>query len=367
MKESYYEPSIMRYLGKYGCFKVKKEVDIPDLGVPDVLGVQDVGGWSTGDIELVSVEIKKGVGSFGKNLGQALGYSLLAHRVYLAVTFEKEGKKFEGSHKKMANRLGVGLLEIRLDKPRKGRGPKGEKMYAVEEVLTSNVFVPLKIQMMNALDKMNIFQCSLCSRFLDDSQKETKYSYELPMESYPKRIGMFGWRDKKKNYTDMCRDCRKIIERRFGDHYERYSLERKNFLDEIEKEIRSKHKNCRSVHKGDKNQYIMFRYFPEKRARADIRYSVDFDANECISINFEVFYDRGGITKQRLYKLFKSNEKKIKEKLGKDIKIEKKATMITKEFPWEEPEEDNEELKRKLVKELGIFISLLNPMIERAI
>jgi len=91
------------------CFDTFQKVGELYTGFADVVGVKDVGGRTTGDFEVIAVEVKKSAYNFAKNLGQALGYSLLAHRCYLA-TYLKE--PYTSEQEQMAMHLGVGLLRI---------------------------------------------------------------------------------------------------------------------------------------------------------------------------------------------------------------------------------------------------------------
>lgn len=56
---------------------------------------------------MISVEVKLSARNFGKIVGQALGYSLFAHRCYLAAK-----ASFSEEQKELANSLGVGLIEL---------------------------------------------------------------------------------------------------------------------------------------------------------------------------------------------------------------------------------------------------------------
>src|SRR2546427_11931699 len=82
------------------------------VGYADVLGIRDIGSVLTGDIELIAVEVKLERDNFGKKLGQALGYSLFAHKCYLAIRMKRDDR-FSFEEREMANRLGVGLIDIR--------------------------------------------------------------------------------------------------------------------------------------------------------------------------------------------------------------------------------------------------------------
>jgi hypothetical protein len=54
------------------------------FGRIDVIGIRDIGGDLSGEVETVAVEVKRGSTPFANACGQTYGYSVYANRVYLA-------------------------------------------------------------------------------------------------------------------------------------------------------------------------------------------------------------------------------------------------------------------------------------------
>ena len=48
-------------------------------GILDVVGVRDTGGKSSGDVELIGIEVKLDKASYLKSIGQAKGYTLYSN------------------------------------------------------------------------------------------------------------------------------------------------------------------------------------------------------------------------------------------------------------------------------------------------
>jgi hypothetical protein len=93
---------------------------------------------------VIGVEVKPETFHFGKKLGQALGYSLFAHKVYLACR-----EDFTVTQIELASKLGAGLIQIK-------------KKAGCAEVLGSRIFEPNKEKMLTLLAKQNLGECMLC-------------------------------------------------------------------------------------------------------------------------------------------------------------------------------------------------------------
>lgn len=159
MKESSLYPFVEDFLKSesIGCFRTEQKKGTSYVGVADVIGVRDVGGDVRGDIEIVAVEVKKTPSNFGKILGQALGYSLFAHKCYLAVPFSK-GEAFSLEQKELATRLGVGLIEMK----------KADSKWRCTHILTSANHSPIGHQMETLLRRdLRLVRCSFCGVFAD--------------------------------------------------------------------------------------------------------------------------------------------------------------------------------------------------------
>src|SRR6476661_7152824 len=84
IRESDLYPKLSRWLrGSYGCFATKHNLGLQHSRV-DVLGIRDVGGDLSGEVETIAIEVKRGNQPFATTSGQARGYSVYADRVYLA-------------------------------------------------------------------------------------------------------------------------------------------------------------------------------------------------------------------------------------------------------------------------------------------
>lgn len=170
------------------------------VGIADVVGIRDIGGDMRGDIEVISVEIKLRSSNFGKIVGQALGYSLLAHRCYLAAktTFTEEQKE-------LAGRLGVGLLELH----------KKYNKWNCIQVQSSAPFEPHPHQFETMVRKgFGLARCAVCGIFSDVSNASTSWrsavDNEKPLMEWrdPERKLMFSKRrlgDWRRVY--YCKDC----------------------------------------------------------------------------------------------------------------------------------------------------------------
>jgi hypothetical protein len=159
-RESSLYPSVQSFLEKrFRCFRAAPRVGTSFVGIADVVGVRDVGGDVRGDVEVVAVEVKMTTSNFGKIMGQALGYSLFAHKCYLA-SLVRKNESFSEEQKELATRLGVGLLEIR-------RSTGGWKC---RESLTSGNHDPQGHQLETLLRRgFRLTRCSFCGFFADSS------------------------------------------------------------------------------------------------------------------------------------------------------------------------------------------------------
>jgi uncharacterized protein DUF5655 len=145
-EENYYE-RVANYLGDenkgMGCFATAQKKGNQGLGIADVIGVRHVGGHRSNAFEVIVVEVKLSKRPFGKKVGQALGYSLFAHRCYLAVPDE-----FDLVQRQFAAQLGVGLMEMHGSR--------------CTEVVSAAAHHPDESQMLDLLKQMKLAKCSIC-------------------------------------------------------------------------------------------------------------------------------------------------------------------------------------------------------------
>jgi len=110
-KESYYYPFVANwFLAKGNCITAFKKGR--EWGMPDVSVVRTSSSELIDEIELITIEVKRG-GANISSLTQAYGYSKLAHRCYLAADEIDELQKL----KEHAERVGIGLLSINPGDP----------------------------------------------------------------------------------------------------------------------------------------------------------------------------------------------------------------------------------------------------------
>ncbi len=142
----------------FNCFFAKESFGARDVGIADAGGIRDVGGQYASDIEIIAVEVKVFWNKFATSLGQARGYSLFAHRCYLAIPFYRE-KKFRNKHKEMATAMGVGLIEIES-----AEGP-------CREVLTAPRATPIERIMRRVLWLNGYARCIRCGSYFEIGRK----------------------------------------------------------------------------------------------------------------------------------------------------------------------------------------------------
>lgn len=158
-KEQDYYPLIATWLKKqHHCFQTGINTGL-SYGRIDVVGVKDVGGQLSGEVETISVEVKRENEPFATASGQALGYKVYAHRVYLAAVRE-DG--FSHEEITIANHLGIGLIQIKGKKP--------------VEILSSPYYKPLTSMHLLLLERLGLGECQLCGCFFEIGSAESNFS-----------------------------------------------------------------------------------------------------------------------------------------------------------------------------------------------
>lgn len=198
----------------FKCFAVSQKIGPQQVGFADIFGVRDIGGRYCGEVEAIAVEVKLGTSNFGKLLGQALGYSLFAHKCYLAVSFSRNSDGFSIEQREMANKLGVGLMEIRPNR----------RTWKCKEVLSSKQHSPVQVLLLKSLDNLGYNKCSICDSIFGPTEKWT----EKMKNASPKRQFWYGYqlRDENKlrkllftnskfmtRYIIVCWECLKRFKR----------------------------------------------------------------------------------------------------------------------------------------------------------
>jgi hypothetical protein len=109
-----------------------------------VVGVRDVGGDLSGEVESIVVEVKRGSEPFATASGQTLGYRVYVNRVYLA-DYRLSPFTLEEMH--IATHLGIGLIQIR-----------GRKCI---EVLSSPHYKPITKLNLAMIEKLALGFCQI--------------------------------------------------------------------------------------------------------------------------------------------------------------------------------------------------------------
>jgi hypothetical protein len=158
-RESSLYPIVERWMKRHFlCFKADTNTGLTHSRV-DVVGVKDTGGDLSGDVETIAIEVKKEGPAFATTIGQTLGYSVYANRVYLA---QERRKPFTWEQMDIASHLGVGLIEIR-----NGR---------CKEVQSSPPCTPIPRMNLLLLDQLGLGKCQLCRYFFKTGPGKRNYT-----------------------------------------------------------------------------------------------------------------------------------------------------------------------------------------------
>ncbi len=159
--EKTYYPVVSKWLlKKYQCFKVAINTGLKHSRA-DIIGIRDIGGDLTGEIETIIVEVKRGSEGFATASGQAFGYTVYANRVYLA---DNKPDGFSHEEVQIASHLGIGLIAI------------GKKNRCTE-VLSSPYYKPLIKLNIQLLEKMRLGKCQLCESFIEIGNEKSRYNF----------------------------------------------------------------------------------------------------------------------------------------------------------------------------------------------
>jgi hypothetical protein len=161
-KESYYYPFVANWFLKRGdCiaeFKKGREWGMPDISI-----VRTLASSVVDEIELITVEVKRGWVNLSC-VTQAYGYSKLAHRCYLASDVLSDLKKF----KENAERVGIGLLHIEPSNPEH-----------IEELLSPPRSEPSHASLYEHLDRVfNLERCCFCGVWFTAVGRDKKEGVE---------------------------------------------------------------------------------------------------------------------------------------------------------------------------------------------
>ncbi len=144
---------------RYGCFATKTDIGIR-YGRIDVVGLRDIGGELSGAGEVVSIEVKPGRRPFATAAGQARGYSVYAHRCFLADR-RPAGPPFSDDELEIARQLGIGLIAIT------GR--------RISEVLSSPRHDPVERLQLLVIERVGYSRCAICGSFFRRGESDSDW------------------------------------------------------------------------------------------------------------------------------------------------------------------------------------------------
>lgn len=160
LEKSYY-PIVAKFLSQqHQCFRTATNEGLKHSRA-DVIGIRDIGGDLTGEIETIIVEVKRGSEGFATASGQTFGYTVYANRVYLA---DKRHDGFTSEEIQIASHLGIGLICI---------NPKNK----CSIILTSPYYKPLIRFNALLLEKLRLGKCQLCESYVEIGDERSRYSY----------------------------------------------------------------------------------------------------------------------------------------------------------------------------------------------
>lgn len=171
-RESYYYPFVANwFLAKGNCiaeFRKGRE-----WGMPDVSVVRSSSSALVDEIELITVEVKRG-GVDISSLTQAYGYSKLAHRCYLAADATDKLQTL----KEHAERVGIGLLAIDPKAPRN-----------ITELLSPPRSDPSPVSLQEHLARVfYLVRCCICGVWFQGKWRNKKQGVEGTKTLKRKRI-----------------------------------------------------------------------------------------------------------------------------------------------------------------------------------
>jgi hypothetical protein len=164
-------PIVQRWLKRHFlCFKTAINKGLSYSRV-DVIGVRDVGGQLSGEVQTIAIEVKQEGWPFATTTGQTLGYNVYANRVYLA---ESRKEPFSTDEMDIASHLGVGLIQIRNGK--------------CSEILSSPFYAPIRRLNLRLLESLGLGRCQFCESFFETGKAQDLWANVIK-EDVNKAIG----------------------------------------------------------------------------------------------------------------------------------------------------------------------------------
>lgn len=157
--EKTYYPIVSKYLQQHHkCFKTAINTGLKHSRA-DVIGIRDIGGDLTGEIECIIVEVKRGSEGFATASGQTFGYTVYANRVYLA---DKRTHGFSQEEIQIASHIGIGLICI-------------DEKNKCSIILTSPYYRPMVKLNAQLLEKLRLGKCQLCHNYIETGDETNKH------------------------------------------------------------------------------------------------------------------------------------------------------------------------------------------------
>ena len=194
MAESSLYPIVGDFLKrKLGCFYVQARPTVTRHGAVDVVGLRRSAGKYGGNAEVIAVEVKASGSRFLNSAGQALGYSVMADRCYLAISGDGVGEV----ESELASQLNIGLIVIRS-----GR--------RCEIVLTSPQHRPLRAQKLTLIRRLGFVECVVCGTLRPRSEMLNQDNNALRVAARAKkgfRYLLSGRAHGNQERRFVCSDC----------------------------------------------------------------------------------------------------------------------------------------------------------------
>jgi hypothetical protein len=164
-------PVVARWMRRHFlCFRLALNKGLR-YGRIDVIGIRDVGGDFSGEVEMIAVEVKRGSTPFSNASGQTFGYRVYANRVYLA---DQREERFNHDEIQIASCLGIGLIWI-----------KGTRCI---EVLSSPYYKPITKLQLGLFHALQLGVCQLCDSLFEIGKMEGGYYKNVSQENVDKAI-----------------------------------------------------------------------------------------------------------------------------------------------------------------------------------
>ena len=168
-EKEFYKP-ILQWMKEYfGCFAAGETIG-PITAKIDIVGICDISGNRSGEVEVIGIEVKKDKGNFAKSVGQAYGYSAFVNRVYLAVVCDE----FSSDEIRIAEHLGVGLIRVEHK----------SKKITCETVRSSPRYAALDRYYLDIISRLHYCKCSLCGNFIEIPKSKNGYSEDKYKTNY---------------------------------------------------------------------------------------------------------------------------------------------------------------------------------------